>query len=49
MNIEELCHYLPVNKIRINIINRDDQIYKPLSNVQYNNLMQFIVKDESNN
>lgn len=48
MDIEEACHDL-VNKTRIDIINRDDQIYKPLSNVQYNNLMQFIVKDESNN
>lgn len=49
MNIEELCHDLPVNKTIIDITNRDDQIYTPLSNVQYNNLMQFIVKDESNN
>lgn len=48
MDIEEACHDL-VNKTIIDITNRDDQIYKPLSNVQYNNLMQFIVKDESNN
>lgn len=53
MNIEEVCRNFlakQTQRSRSDIINnKSNQIDKPLSNIQNNDLTHLIVKDDSNN